>query len=252
MCSDCAIGSVGVRNERTATCPRGELLRGRVAGATSYDAYGNVFGTTGTGITPLGYDGQYTNSDTGLIYLRAREYDPTTGQFLSVDPEMAVTALPYGYATDDPLDAADATGECADAVAARVLGYSKPSPCAARLEGPSSRFSVATSGTPTVSWGLEFSGKFIAELKAEGYYFTHVTFTSVARVNGTVIKGPGSKLVSASYTYHGSIGPKIIGNKRLRKGDLIALKVDATGEATNFKGGSREFSAEASAYCIVE
>jgi RHS repeat-associated protein len=31
---------------------------------------------------PLGYDGQYTSSDTGLIYLRNRVNDPSTAQFL--------------------------------------------------------------------------------------------------------------------------------------------------------------------------
>jgi hypothetical protein len=31
----------------------------------TYDAYGNTTGTTGTATTPLGYDGQYTSSDTG-------------------------------------------------------------------------------------------------------------------------------------------------------------------------------------------
>jgi RHS repeat-associated protein len=40
--------------------------------------------------------------DTGLIYMRAREYDPSTGQFLSVDPAVAVTEEPYSYAEDDP------------------------------------------------------------------------------------------------------------------------------------------------------
>jgi hypothetical protein len=38
----------------------------------TYDAYGNTTGTTGTAKTPLGYYGQYTSTDTGLIYLRAR------------------------------------------------------------------------------------------------------------------------------------------------------------------------------------
>src|SRR5579872_7590395 len=57
----------------------------------TYDGYGNQTGHTGTATTPLGYDGQYTNADTGLIYLRAREYDPATGQFLSVDPEVEQT-----------------------------------------------------------------------------------------------------------------------------------------------------------------
>ena len=45
----------------------------------------------GRATTPLGYDGQYTSSDTGLIDMRARVYDPTTAQFLSVDPLEAIT-----------------------------------------------------------------------------------------------------------------------------------------------------------------
>lgn len=58
---------------------------GTVTGSTTYDAYCNKTGSTGTSTTPLSYDAQYTNSDTGLIYLRARVYDPATAQFLSVD-----------------------------------------------------------------------------------------------------------------------------------------------------------------------
>jgi hypothetical protein len=38
----------------------------------TYEAYGNQTGHTGTWTTPLGYDGQYINTDTGLIYMRAR------------------------------------------------------------------------------------------------------------------------------------------------------------------------------------
>jgi RHS repeat-associated protein len=59
---------------------------------------------------PLGYDGQYTNSDTGLIYMRAREYDPSTAQFLSVDPLVGETHAPYYYAGDNPLNESDPTG----------------------------------------------------------------------------------------------------------------------------------------------
>jgi uncharacterized protein RhaS with RHS repeats len=61
---------------------------GTVEGSYTYDAYGNKTGSPGTATTPLGYDGQYTSSDTGLIYMRARTYDPTTAQFLSVDPPL--------------------------------------------------------------------------------------------------------------------------------------------------------------------
>jgi RHS repeat-associated protein len=83
---------------------------GAVVGTTTYDGFGNKTGSTGTITTPLGYDAQYTDSDTGLIYLRARYYDQVTGQFLSVDPEVASTREPYGYTGQSPLDGSDPTG----------------------------------------------------------------------------------------------------------------------------------------------
>jgi RHS repeat-associated protein len=83
---------------------------GKSEAAATYDAYGSKTGSTGTATTPLGYDGQYTSADTGLIYLRARAYDPTTAQFLTVDPAAAVTETPYRYAGDNPVNVGDPTG----------------------------------------------------------------------------------------------------------------------------------------------
>jgi RHS repeat-associated protein len=82
---------------------------GKTEGAYTYSPYG-VPEHTGTATTPLGYDAQYTSSDTGLIYLRARTYDPATGQFLSVDPLQAITRAPYNFAGDDPVNERDRTG----------------------------------------------------------------------------------------------------------------------------------------------
>jgi hypothetical protein len=50
------------------------------------------------------------NSDTGLIYLRARSYDPATAQFINVDPALETTHAPYTYALDSPLGNGDPTG----------------------------------------------------------------------------------------------------------------------------------------------
>jgi RHS repeat-associated protein len=83
---------------------------GAKAASFTYDAYGNQIGHTGTATSPFGYDGQYTSVDTGLIYLRSREYDPGTAQFLSVDSEVETTLQPYTYADDDPLTNKDLTG----------------------------------------------------------------------------------------------------------------------------------------------
>jgi RHS repeat-associated protein len=82
---------------------------GTVEGAYSYSPYGTPE-HTGTATTPLGYDGQYTSSDTGLVYMRARVYDPSTAQFLTRDPLAAVSGEPYSYAGDDPLNESDPTG----------------------------------------------------------------------------------------------------------------------------------------------
>jgi RHS repeat-associated protein len=40
----------------------------------------------------------------------ARYYDPTVGQFLTVDPKVAATLSPYGYVAGDPLNQTDPSG----------------------------------------------------------------------------------------------------------------------------------------------
>jgi RHS repeat-associated protein len=82
---------------------------GTVTGKCSYGAYGAPT-CEGTTATPLGYDAQYTSTDTGLIYMRARTYDPATAQFLSVDPAVEATRAPYNYAEDNPINQSDPTG----------------------------------------------------------------------------------------------------------------------------------------------
>lgn len=84
---------------------------GAKEGAATYTAFGAVASSSGTATSPLGYDGQYTDADTGLIYLRARAYDPATAQFVSRDPLVAITREPYSYAADNPLNQSDWSGE---------------------------------------------------------------------------------------------------------------------------------------------
>ncbi len=85
---------------------------GSVAGSFNYDAYGRQTAASGSAVTPFGFAGQYTDAETGFQYLRARYYDPATGQFLSPDPIVAVTRSPYGYANHNPLNLIDPTGLC--------------------------------------------------------------------------------------------------------------------------------------------
>ena len=56
------------------------------------------------------YDGQYLDSISGLYYLRARWYDPATGQFTSIDALVALTDQPYSYAGNNPINGDDPSG----------------------------------------------------------------------------------------------------------------------------------------------
>ncbi|MFD9359778.1 polymorphic toxin-type HINT domain-containing protein [Streptomyces sp. NPDC060031] len=61
-----------------------------------------------------GFVGGDTDTTTGLTHIGAREYDPTTGQFISVDPLLSLD-LPqslngYNYANNSPITSSDPTG----------------------------------------------------------------------------------------------------------------------------------------------
>jgi RHS repeat-associated protein len=87
-------------------------LSGHAVSAYAFDPYGNLAAKTGNASTPLGYAGQYTDAESGLQYLRARYYDPASGQLMSRDPITQLTHQPYSYAGDSPLNAVDPTGLC--------------------------------------------------------------------------------------------------------------------------------------------
>lgn len=95
---------------------------GTLTGTTSYDAWGNPQIAGGLlSVTPFGFAGGYTDL-TGLIYLVSRYYDPATGQFLSIDPDVSATRQPYQYADGDPVSLADPTGANANAAKWPVYG----------------------------------------------------------------------------------------------------------------------------------
>jgi RHS repeat-associated protein len=85
---------------------------GNVIGTYQYDAYGNTTSQTGSVTTPLQYAGQYKDVESGLYWMRARYYDPSTESFVSRDPAAAVTQSPYSYGDGDPIDGTDPSGLC--------------------------------------------------------------------------------------------------------------------------------------------
>ncbi|MGH7905681.1 MAG: RHS repeat-associated core domain-containing protein [Candidatus Binataceae bacterium] len=84
---------------------------GKRSAIFSYDAYGNKSpGYPGQPTTPFGFAGQYSDVESGLIYMCARYYDPLTGLFLTRDPLVALTRQPYTYAAGDPINLGDSSG----------------------------------------------------------------------------------------------------------------------------------------------
>jgi RHS repeat-associated protein len=89
---------------------------GAAVGRIRYSVFGapQRSGVTDAGFTFTGH--QY-DSATGLLYARARYYDPAIGRFLSQDPEPAIN--PYAYAFNAPLEFMDPSGQ------ATTLEYSE-------------------------------------------------------------------------------------------------------------------------------
>jgi len=87
---------------------------GKVEAQYNFGPYGAYRTHSGTADTLLGYRGEHRSPTSGLIYMRARVYDPNTYQFLSVDPMVADSGEPYSYAADNPVNLADPAGLMAD------------------------------------------------------------------------------------------------------------------------------------------
>ncbi|MEZ4315131.1 MAG: RHS repeat-associated core domain-containing protein, partial [Polyangiaceae bacterium] len=88
---------------------------GALEATRAYDPWGRIQLSTGTS-PEHGYRGERHDPATGLVYLRARWYDPTTGRFLTPDvadgsSEDARTLNRYVYALSDPLNKLDRSGE---------------------------------------------------------------------------------------------------------------------------------------------
>lgn len=81
---------------------------GALLDRSSYSTYG-MQSNSAQQASPFGFAGGYTDPS-GLQYLINRYYDPTTGQFLSMDPLVEQTSQPYEYARDNPINFDDPSG----------------------------------------------------------------------------------------------------------------------------------------------
>lgn len=85
---------------------------GQVKGTFTYDAYGNLTGTSGMA-ADLGYAGMQLDTVTGFYHTKTRYYDPVSGQFTARDPRISGLTSAYRYAADSPLNVTDPSGMAA-------------------------------------------------------------------------------------------------------------------------------------------
>lgn len=108
-----------------------------VVASYEYDAWGNILEISGplAELTPFRYSSYHYDNETGLYYLMARYYDPTTERFLSRDPYQGdsnapITQNSYIYAKNNPLSYVDKQGHYATAALFGTAGN------AAASDGP--------------------------------------------------------------------------------------------------------------------
>ncbi|HTG32899.1 MAG TPA: RHS repeat-associated core domain-containing protein [Thermoanaerobaculia bacterium] len=91
----------------------------------SYDAFGLPTGSAGG--NQFLFDGEAFDPESGLIYLRARYYDPLLGRFLSRDPFAGKrykpdTINPYVFVGNEPVNKFDPSGLCPQCIIVIEIG----------------------------------------------------------------------------------------------------------------------------------
>jgi RHS repeat-associated protein len=87
---------------------------GALTDTYSYDSFGNQVNQTGVIHNSLRYITRNLDSETGLLYLRARYFDPRLGRFLSEDPiKLLGGANFFRYSGNNPVNWSDPKGKCA-------------------------------------------------------------------------------------------------------------------------------------------
>ncbi|MEV0582658.1 LamG-like jellyroll fold domain-containing protein [Nonomuraea sp. NPDC050310] len=93
--------------------------------STMFSPFGEILQQTGVKAS-LGYQGSYTDPDTGKVNMHARWYAPELGAFtsrdsMSLDPSPSVQANRYAYANAGPMTGIDPTGHNRVAVGAGAV-----------------------------------------------------------------------------------------------------------------------------------
>jgi RHS repeat-associated protein len=117
-------GRIGVRQDDAWHYPLPDVLgsahqwtdgTGSLDYAAGYTPFGEPMWQQGSAPAPWGYTGEHWDANVGLLYLRARWYDPTVGRFTQADrivpnPLNSQAWNRYAYGLNNPLRYTDPSG----------------------------------------------------------------------------------------------------------------------------------------------
>ncbi len=155
--------------------------------STAYDPFGAVTTQTGTK-TNLGYQGEYTDPDTGKVNMHARWYQPGTGTFISRDtmtlaPSPSVQANRYTYANASPLTGIDPTGHATRGTSSGgAIDWSSGTEWSSHgTWGQSGSWTFNSSGGSLYAWSNQRIGDGLPNLFQDhpDYYYRYVYLPSV-------------------------------------------------------------------------
>ena len=106
---------------------------GTVTLVKSYEPYGDALSSTGAGASSYGYAGELFDSNTGLLYLRARYYSTGVGKFSSRDTWFGDFNVPlslngWAYSLSNPTNFSDPSGRIPTSISAielKIVDYYK-------------------------------------------------------------------------------------------------------------------------------
>ena len=81
----------------------------------TYEAFGNIVSSTGITENPYRFTARELDSDSELMYYRARYYYPEVGRFVTLDPWIGIITAPlslnrYVYTQNNPVNLTDPSG----------------------------------------------------------------------------------------------------------------------------------------------
>ncbi|AOY76011.1 RHS repeat domain-containing protein [Clostridium formicaceticum] len=153
---------------------------GNIKNSYEYDEWGNITNQQEQIKNPIKYCGEYFDEESGLYYLRARYYDPTTGRFITKDSYEGEITNPlsmnqYIYCMNNPLIYEDPSGHFIATIIGGLSG--------AIIGGISAVLQKKDIGTGIIS------GFASGAIAGAGIDLTYVTFGAAAPLGALMVGG---------------------------------------------------------------